>query len=181
MNEDFDTKIELQLTVSADVAIELLSKAISTPHIFWFSKSYMEGPIYEGVIKEKQFKIWTKIIRRGPPSALLRGQMIHRDGGSRLEAFVTASRWMRYCKVSPPVLGVIGFLSLSTVLLAVMEDTKYLSTSGWSSGIFGLIYCIGIAILLANFFIYIGKGEKEDLENFVKDVFLNHTSRKDAT
>ena len=172
-NIEFDTPIEFRLTLSTDAAIEMLSKSISTPYTFWFSISSMEGPIYHGIINDMRFKIWTKMIRRGPTFAILKGEVIPLNTGSKIDACISAVRWVRYFKVNPIFLGILGILFFVTGLMAVMLDMKYLTFKLWVSCALITIYCIGIFLLMMNFTIYVVKQEKEDLENFIKDMFLN--------
>lgn len=172
-NIKFETPIEFRLTLSTDAAIEMLSKSISTPYTFWFSISYMEGPIYQGITNDKRFKIWTKMMRWGPPFAILKGEVVPLNEDSKIEACISAARWVRYFKVNPIILGIFGISYFVIGLLAVMLNTKYFTFKTWVSGTFITIYCIGIFLFMMNFIIYVGKQEKEDLENFIKDIFSN--------
>ena len=172
-NIEFDTPIQFRLTLSADAAIEILSDSISTPDTYWFSISSIESPIYHGIINDIRFKIWTKIIRWGPTFAILKGEVISLDTGSKIEACISAVRWVRYFKLNPKILSVLGILYFLTGFIAVMLDTKYSTIKPWASGTLITIYCIGVFLLMMNFTIYLVKEEKKDLEKFIKDIFFN--------
>lgn len=173
-NIEFDTPIELRITLSTDAAIEMLSNSISTPYTYGFSMSSMEWPIYHGIINDMRFKIWTKMIRWGPTFAILKGEVISLDTGSKIEACISVVRWARYFKLNPKILGILGILFFVTGFMAVMLDTKYSTIKLWASGTLIAIYCIGIFLLMMNFTIYIVKQEKKDLENFIKGIFINY-------
>jgi hypothetical protein len=170
-NIDFETPMEFQLTLSTDAAIEMLSKSISTPYTFWFSMHHMKGPIYEGIINDKRFKIWSKMIRWGPPFVILTGEVVPLNKGSKIEASISAARWVRYFKVNPIILGILGISYFMIGFMVVMLNTKFFTFKTWISGTFITIYCIGIFLFLMNFTIYVGKQEKGDLEGFIKDIF----------
>ena len=172
-NIEFDTPIEFRLTLSTDAAMEMLSNSISTPDTYWISIFSMEWPIYHGIIDDMRFKIWTKMIRWGPKFTILKGEVISLDTGSKIEACISAVRWVRYFKLNPKILGILGILFFVTGLIAVMLDTKYSTIKPWASGSLITIYCIGMFILMMNFTIYVVKQEKKDLENFIKGIFLN--------
>ena len=172
-NIEFDTPIEFRLTLSTDAAIEMLSNSISPPDTYWFSMSSMEWPIYYGIINDMRFKIWTKMIRWGPTFAILEGEVISLDTGSKIEACNSAVRWARYFKLYPKILGILGILYFVTGLMAVMLDTKYSTIKPWASGTLITIYCIGMFLLMMNFTIYVVKQEKMDLEKFLKGIFFN--------
>ena len=133
----------------------------------------MEWPIYLGIINDMRFKIWTKMIRWGPTFAILKGEVISVDTGSKIEACISTVRWVRYFKLNPKILGIFGILFFVTGLIAVMLDTKYSTIKPWASGTLITIYCIGMFFLMMNFTIYVVKQEKKDLENFIKGIFLN--------
>jgi len=173
VNIEFDTPIEYRLTLSTDTAIEMLSNSISTPDTYWFSISSVEWPIYYGIINDMRFKIWTKMIRWGPTFAILKGEVIPLDTGSKIEACISAVRWARYFKLNPKILGISGILFFVTGFIAVMLDTKYSTIKPWASGMAITIYCIGIFLLMMNLTIYLVKQEKKDLEEFIKDIFFN--------
>jgi hypothetical protein len=133
----------------------------------------MEGPIYHGIINDMRFKIWTKMIRWGPSFAIVKGEVIPLNEGSKIEACISAARWVRYFKVNPIIICILGILFFVTGLMTVMLDTKYLTFKLWVSGTIITIYCIGVFLFMMNFTIYVFKKEKEELENFIKDMFLN--------
>ena len=172
-NIEFDTPMEFRLTLSTDAAIEMLSDSISTQDTYFFSISSMEWPMYYGIINDRRFKIWTKMIRWGPTFAILKGEVISLDTGSKIEACISAVRWVRYFKLNPKILGILGILFFVTGFMAVMLDTKYSTIKLWASGTLIAIYCIGIFLLMMNFTIYVVKQEKKDLENYIKGIFLN--------
>ena len=113
------------------------------------------------------------MIRRGPTFTILKGEVIPLNTGSKIDACISAVRWVRYFKVNPIFLGILGILFFVTGLMAVMLDMKYLTFKLWVSCALITIYCIGVFLLMMNFTIYVVKQEKEDLENFLKDIFLN--------
>ena len=172
-NIEIDTPIEFRLTLSTDTAIEMLSNSISPPDTYWFSMSSMEWPIYYGIINDMRFKIWTKLIRWGPTFAILEGEVISLDTGSKIEACISAVRWVRYFKLNPKILSVLGILYFLTGFIAVMLDTKYSTIKPWASGTLITIYCIGMFLLIMNFTIYVVKQERKDLEEFIKGTFFN--------
>ena len=172
-NIEFDTTMEFRLSLSSEAAIEMLSNYISTQDTYFFSKSSMEWPIYYGIINDMRFKIWTKMIRWGPTFAILKGEVIPLDTGSKIEACISAVRWARYFKLNPKILGISGILFFVTGFIAVMLDTKYSTIKPWASGMAITIYCIGIFLFMMKFTRYVVKQEKEDLENFIKGIFLN--------
>ena len=172
-NIEFDTPIEFRLTLSTDAAIEMLSNSISTPDTYWYSIYSTEWPIYHGIINDMRFKIWTKIIRWGPTFAILKGEVISLDTGSKIEACISAVRWVRYFKLNPKILGILGILFFVTGFIAVMLDTKYSTIKPWASGTLITIYCFGMFLLMMNFSIYVVKREKKDLEKFIKGIFFN--------
>jgi protein-S-isoprenylcysteine O-methyltransferase Ste14 len=135
---------------------------------------YMEGPIYEGIIDDKRFKVWTKMIRRGPTFAILTGEVVPLNKGSKIEACIRAAPWIRYFKVNPIILGIFGISFFVIGLMAVMLGTKYWTIKTWVSGTFLTIYCIGIFLFLMKFINYVGKQEKEDLESFMENIFSNY-------
>ena len=172
-NIEIDTPIEFRLTLSTDTAIEMLSNSISPPDTYWFSMSSIEWPIYYGIINDMRFKIWTKLIRWGPTFAILEGEVISLDTGSKIEACISAVRWVRHFKLNPRALGILGILFFVTGLLAVMLDEKYSTIKLWASGTLITIYCIGMFLLIMNFTIYVVKQERKDLEEFIKGTFFN--------
>jgi hypothetical protein len=133
----------------------------------------MEWPIFHGIINDMRFKIWTKMSRLGPTFAILKGEVIPLNTGSKIEACISAVRWVRYFKINPIILGILGILFFVTGFMSVMLDTKYSTIKLWASGTLITIYCIGIFFLMMNFTIYEIKQEKKDLENFLKGIFLN--------
>ena len=172
-NIEFDTPIEFRLSLSTEAAIEMLSNSISTQDTYLSSISSMEWPIYYGIINDMRFKIWTKMIRWGPTFAILKGEVVSLDTGSKIEASISAVQWVRYFKLNPKILGILGILFFVTGFMAVMLDTKYSTIKLWASGTLIAIYCIGIFLLMMNFTIYVVKQEKKDLENYIKGIFLN--------
>jgi hypothetical protein len=172
-NIEFDTLIELRLTLGTDAVIEMLANSISTPDRYLFSIFSTEWPIYRGIINDMRFKIWTKMVRWGPTFAVLKGEVISLDTGSKIEACISAVRWVRYFKLNPKILGMLGIIFFVTGLIAVMLETKYSTIRPWASGTLISIYCFGIFLLMMNFIIYVVKQEKEDLEKFVKGIFFN--------
>ena len=172
-NIEFDTPIEFRLTLSADDAIEILSNSISTTYTYWFSISSMEWPIYYGIINDMRFKIWTKMISYGPTFVILKGEVIPLGTGSKIEACISTVRWVRYFKLYPKILGILGILYFVTGLIAVMLDTKYSTIKPCASGTLITIYCIGMFLLMMNFTIYVVKQEKMYLEKFIKGIFFN--------
>jgi uncharacterized membrane protein len=135
--------------------------------------SSMEWPIYYGIINDMRFKIWTKMIRWGPTFAILEGEVISLDTGSKIEACISAVRWVRHFKLNPRALGILGILFFVTGLIAVMLDAKYSTIKLWASGTLITIYCIGMFLLIMNFTIYVVKQERKDLEEFIKGTFFN--------
>ena len=95
------------------------------------------------------------------------------DTGSKIEACISAVRWVRYFKLNPKILGIFGILYFVTGLIAVMLDTKYSTIKPWASGTLITIYCFGMFLLMMNFSIYVVKREKKDLEKFIKGIFFN--------
>jgi hypothetical protein len=132
----------------------------------------MEWPIYYGIINNMRFKIWTKMIRWGPTFTILKGEVISLDTGSKIEACISAVRWVRYFKLNPKFFGILGILYFVTGFIAVMLDAKYSTIKPWASGTLITIYCIGMFLLMMNFIIYEVKQEKKDLEIFIKDIFI---------
>jgi uncharacterized membrane protein len=112
------------------------------------------------------------MIRLGPSFAILEGEVSPLDEGSKIEACIRAAQWVRYFKVKPIIFGILGILFFLTGL-SVMLDTKYMTFKLWISGTIITIYCIGMYLFMMNFTIYAFKKEKEDLENFIKGIFLN--------
>ena len=113
------------------------------------------------------------MIRWGPTFAILKGEVIPLDTGSKIEACISAVRWVRYFKLNQKVLGVLGGLFFVTGLIAVMLDAKYSTIKVWASGALIAIYCFGMFLLMMNFTIYVVKQEKKDLEKFIKGIFVN--------
>jgi len=113
------------------------------------------------------------MIRRGPSFVILKGEVIPLNTGSKIEVCISAVKWVKYFKLNPKILGILGILFFVTGLMAVMLDTKYFTFKLWVSGAFITIYCIGIFLFMMKFTIYVVKQEKEDLKNFLKDIFLN--------
>jgi hypothetical protein len=113
------------------------------------------------------------MIRWGPSFAIVKGEVIPLNEGSKIEACISAARWVRYFKVNPIIIRILGILFFVTGLMTVMLDTKYLTFKLWVSGTIITIYCIGVFLFMMNFTIYVFKKEKEELENFIKDMFLN--------
>jgi len=172
-NIEFDTPIEFRLTLGADAAIEMLSNSISIPDTYWYSIYSIEWPIYHGIINDMRFKIWTKMIRWGPTFVILKGEVISLDSGSKIEACISAVRWVRYFQLNPKILAMFGILCFLTGLVAVMLDTKYSTIKPWASGTLIALYCFGMFLLIMNFSIYVVKLEKKDLEKFIKGMFFN--------
>ena len=114
------------------------------------------------------------MIRWGPTFAILNGEVITLDTGSKIEACISVVRWVRYFKLNPKILGILGILFFVTGFMAVMLDTKYSTIRLWASGTLIAIYCIGIFLLMMNFTIYMVQQEKKDLENFIKGMFINY-------
>lgn len=165
--------MEFRLTLRADAAIEILSDSISTPDTYWYSRSSMQSQIYHGIINDMRFKIWTKTISWGPTFAILKGEVISLDTGSKIEACISAVRWVRYFKLNPKILGVMGILFFVTGFIAVMLETNYSTIKPWASGTLITIYCIGVFLLMMNFTINLVNQEKKDLEEFIKGIFFN--------
>ena len=113
------------------------------------------------------------MIRWGPTFAILKGEVISLDTGSKIEACISAVRWVRYFKLNPKTLGILGILFFVTGLIAVMLDTRYSTIKPWASGTLIAVYCIGMFLLMMNFTIYVVKQEKKDLEEFIKWIFFN--------
>ena len=113
------------------------------------------------------------MISWGPTFVILKGEVISLDTGSKIEACISAVRWVRYFKLNPKVLGILCILYFVTGLIAVMLDTKYSTIKPWASGTLITIYCIGMFLLMMNFIIYEVKQETKDLEKFIKDLFSN--------
>jgi len=113
------------------------------------------------------------MIRWGPTFAILKGEVIPLDSGSKIEASISAVRWVRYFKLNPKILGILGILFFVTGFIAVMLDTKYSTIKLWASGTLIAIYFIGLFLFMMNFTIYVVKQEKKDLENFIKGIYLN--------
>jgi len=133
----------------------------------------MKWPIYHGIINDMRFKIWTKMISWGPTFVILEGEVISLDTGSKIEACISAVRWVRHFKLKPKILGIFGILYFVTGLIAVMLDTKYSTIKPWASVTLITIYCIVLFLLMMNFTIYVVKQEKKDLEKFIKGIFIS--------
>jgi hypothetical protein len=133
----------------------------------------MKWPIYHGIINGMRFKIWTKMISWGPTIVIMEGEVISLDTGSKIEACISAVRWVRHFKLNPKILSIFGILFFVTGLIAVMLDTKYSTIKPWASGTLITIYCIGMFLLMMNFTIYVVKQEKKDLEEFIKGIFIS--------
>ena len=113
------------------------------------------------------------MISCGPTFVILKGEVISLDTGSKIEACISAVRWVRYFKLNPKILGILGILYFVTGLMAVMLDTKYSTIKPWAYGTLITIYCIGMFLLMMNFTISVVKQEKKDLEKFIKGIFLD--------
>jgi len=134
----------------------------------------MKWPIYHGIINDMRFKIWTKMISWGPTFVILEGEVISLDTGSKIDACISAARWVRHFKLNPKILGIFGILFFVTGLMAVMLDTKYSTIKLWASGSLITIYCIGMFLLIMNFTLYLVKQEKKELGDFIKNMFFNY-------
>jgi hypothetical protein len=134
----------------------------------------MEWPIYYGIINDMRFKIWTKMIKLGPAFAILKGEVIPLNTGSKIEVCISAVKWVKYFNLNPIILGILGILFFVTGLMAVMLDTKYSTIKLWASGSLITIYFIGMFLLMMNFTLYLVKQEKKELEVFIKSIFFNY-------
>ena len=114
------------------------------------------------------------MIKLGPAFAILKGEVIPLNTGSKIEVCISAVKWVKYFNLNPIILGILGILFFVTGLMAVMLDTKYSTIKLWASGSLITIYFIGMFLLMMNFTLYLVKQEKKELEVFIKSIFFNY-------
>ncbi len=93
---------------------------------------------------------------------------------TRISANIGVVKYLRILSVNPNVLGLIGFVSVGSFILCMLEITRTVSYDPFLSLLIEIIFPVSILLLLSNFFCYIGTQEVSELKGFMETLFSKH-------
>jgi hypothetical protein len=166
-------KIELDLSCSTEEAKAIIAGAIDNSHKHPFLPSYVEGPDFQGELKDYQFSIFTKWPRRGRPPATIEGHIIPNGSVSKVIANIMVFPTPKFLS------GGIQFKIVCAVIVAISFPFTIIGTlkhTAWQPISF-VISMVSMGCLLFSLFGSKGEEEADELEIFFNRLFKGSTKR----
>jgi len=166
MMKDQKFKIEWDLNCSAAEANNALLKAIDEPTTWCFSPKYLRGQNFQGRLKNGNFKVWTKNPRRGPPPAILEGNIIPFGEESKIKAEIKINPLLRF-NINPFITVII---MLAVVITFPLSMLGIMTQKSQYSNAFPIFF-ISIVLAIIIIFKKVALTEIDDLSGFINKQF----------
>ncbi len=167
--KDQELKIEWDLNCSAKEAKDALSKAIDESNFWCFFPKYLSGKNFQGRLNNGNFKVWTKKPRRGPPPAILEGEIIPFGEESKIKAEIKINPLLRI-NIYPFFIVIIILaiiISFPLSMLGILtQKSQFLDAFP--------IFFISIGLSLVIIFRKVALTEVDDLRGFITKQFAEY-------